>query len=529
MSENSELKPKNDKRKLFMFGGLLIILVAGAFLSSRLQKTKVAEGKVNFDTYVMSQCPYGSQAEAVIYEAMKGFEDFVNFNIEYIADKNADGTFNSLHGQTEVEGNIYQLCVKKYKADGFWDYLNCQNKNYRDLKSSFESCATEVSADFNQIKTCAEGDEGKTLLEESLNKAKTLNVAGSPTFYLNDKQYNGQRTKVALQRAWCEELNNDPKVCDSLPEDKKFTAYLIKDSRCTKDECDTARLLEQLKTTFTKMELEELDYTTDEGKEFFGKYKLTLLPAVLFDEDVKNTDNYSQVEKYLKQVDDLYNLAIGAVYDPTKEICDNKVDDTANGQVDCDDNDCKEDFACREEKAGQLDLFVMSQCPYGVKAMDAMKEVMDNFGDKLTLSIHYIANENADGSFTSLHGAEEVNEDIRELCAMKYYPTNYLDYILCRNKDITGDFAACAKDFPKIKVCAEGAEGKKLLSEDVKIANSLNIGASPTLMTNNRYVFNGLDAETIKTNFCQYNEVAGCDKTLTGQVQGATNAGSCNN
>ena len=32
---------------------------------------------------------------------------------------------------------------------------------------------------------------------------------------------------------------------------------------------------------------------------------------------------------------------------------------------------------CREEKKNALDVFVMSQCPYGVLGLDAMKEVLD--------------------------------------------------------------------------------------------------------------------------------------------------------
>jgi len=527
MSEIKKTSAFKEGKKIIVFAILLIVLLGGAYLTSKMENN--SGDKINLDLYVMSQCPYGSQAEGVVLGAMDGFENYINFNVEYIAEENGDGTFNSLHGQPEVDGNLYQLCVKKYFNDKFWNYLECQNKNYQDLASSFESCANETNIDFATIKDCAEGETGKNLLVASLNKAKDLKVSASPTFYINQEIYSGPRTEIALQRSFCEVLNNKPTKCDDLPQDKEFTAYLIEDSRCQKPECDTAQLIQQLEATFDKVKFEKLDYNTNDGKEFFNKYKLTLLPAVLFSQEVQETDNYTQVANYLTPVDDLYNLAIGAIHNPLKEICDNDKDDTGNGQIDCADADCENDMVCREEIAGRLDIFVMSQCPYGTKALDAMAEVLPNFDNNINFNINYIAEANADGTFNSLHGQPEVDENIRELCAIKYYPNSYMDYIWCRNQNITGDWTSCGTNFPKIKTCFSGSEGKTLLNENIKLGNVLGIGASPTWMVNNKYLFSGLDAETIKANFCRYNDVAGCENVLNTQATGeAVPAGSCN-
>ena len=528
MDNSKDIRPKNEGRRILIFVVLLVVLLGGAYLSSKFEKGARAE-KIDFDLYAMSQCPYGTQAEEVVLGAMSGFEEYINFNVEYIADKNEDGSFSSLHGQPEVEGNLYQLCVKENYADKFWSYLECQNRNYQDLKSSFESCANEVGANYEVVKNCAEGDEGAELLTASSEKAKALKVAGSPTFYLDNEIYTGPRTEIALQRSFCRVLEDEPKICGELPQDKEFTAYLLTDSRCTKPECDTTKLKEQLISSFSKIKFEELDYNNKKGKEFYEKYELTYLPAVLFSQEIKETDNYSQLERYLREVDDLFNLAIGAVHDPSKEICDNGEDDTGNGLVDCADNDCEASMECREEIAQRLDLFVMSMCPFGTQAMDAMKEVLDNFGDNIDFHINYIANENPDGSFQSLHGQPEVDENIRELCAMKYYPKKYMEYAWCRNQDIQGDWQACAADLPAIGPCAESDEGKRLHSQNIKLSNDLGIGASPTWMVNNKYIFSGIDAEVVRENYCKYNEVAGCENTLSGQASGDVAAGgSCN-
>ena len=78
-----------------------------------------------------------------------------------------------------------------------------------------------------------------------------------------------------------------------------------------------------------------------------------------------------------------------------------------------------------------------------------------------------------------------------------------------------------------IKACSEGEEGKKYLEENLKVANSLAIGSSPTWLANSKYKFAGIDAQTIKTNLCAHNPtLKGCDKTLSANTQGVP-AGGC--
>jgi len=495
-------KDKPEGKKILIFAVLFVVLIGASWLVSR--NKGASAGKIDFDLYVMSQCPYGTEAEALVLEVMDSFEDDVNFNVEYIATVNPDGTISSLHGAPEVEGNIYQLCVKNSHPDKFWDYIECQNKNMSDLSGSFESCANEVGVDYSTIKSCADGDEGKDLLTASATKATELQVSGSPTFYIDGEKLNlGARSEVALKRAICDATDREPKACGDIPEDKEFTAYILRDSRCTTDMCGTEQLEEQLNGTFSKISYKELDYNTDEGREFYDEYGLTLLPAVLFTKDVEGTDNYAQIQRYLVESNDLYSLAIGASYNPS-----------------------------REEESGRLDLFVMSLCPYGTKAMDVMEEVLANFGDSMDFNLNFIANENEDGTFDALHGQPEVDENIRELCAAEYYPNSYMDYVWCRNDNLNDDWTKCAGNFSAIRGCFQGSTGKNLHSKNIELANELGIGASPTWMVNNKYSFRGIDAETVRANFCKFNDAPGCENTLTGQAAapsgGAPAGGSCN-
>src|SRR5688500_7635512 len=138
---------------------------------------------------------------------------------------------------------------------------------------------------------------------------------------------------------------------------------------------------------------------------------------------------------------------LGGAFDPTAEICDNSIDDDGNGKSDCGDPGCGATLGCRPARPGVLDLFVMSQCPYGAKAMIAANEFVDHMGKDVTLNVHFIGDER-DGKLASMHGQPEVDEDIRERCAIEKYGKNhqFMDYLACRSLDYKNEeWQPCAE------------------------------------------------------------------------------------
>jgi hypothetical protein len=146
--------------------------------------------------------------------------------------------------------------------------------------------------------------------------------------------------------------------------------------------------------------------------------------------------------------------------------------------------------------------------------------------------VHFIANEGKQG-LTSLHGPSEVAEDVRELCAIEAYGKGdkFMDYILCRNKDIqSADWERCTgANGIRAKTIAQCAakEGPSLLAKDAKLAQGLGITASPTWVVNNRYRFSGVDAATVQTNLCAHNpRLAGCPRSVAAATTGAPAVGT---
>jgi len=491
----------------------------------------------------MSQCPFGTQVEKGIAPVLKKIGNNMDFQLNFIGnvDPNQSTGFSSMHGESEVLGNIWQLCAAKHYPENYkyMDFILCQNQNMRAIPTNSESCAGKTGLDAAKLKACVEGAEGKALMGISVGRAKNRRATGSPTIFINNQRYSGGRTEGDFLRAICNGMKGSkPEACSNIPEPVKINTLVLTDSRCK--QCNNSRLGKQLKGLFPGMVSTEHDYSKPAGKakyaELTGKHGKVLLPAFFFDKTVEKGAGYARVKRYLKPYGAYMHLNIGAKWDPTSEICDNGSDDTGNGKVDCADPSCQSTLACRKEIPKKLDVFVMSQCPFGVKALNAMEEVLANFGDDVDFDIHFIADEdpNTPSGFKALHGEPEVMENIRELCAIKHYPKGrkYMQYILCRNKNYkSNDWRPCATngiDPAVIEKCSSGAEGKEFHRADIKMDKSLGFSASPTWLANNRYKFSGVDAETVKRNFCQRNPgTKNCDKKLSGKPAGSGGGAAC--
>lgn len=146
-----------------------------------------------------------------------------------------------------------------------------------------------------------------------------------------------------------------------------------------------------------------------------------------------------------------------------------------------------------DEAKVPLDLYVMSQCPWGVKAEDAIFPAVKSLDPFVDFHLYFIAevqpgadSQPASQRFQSMHGAPEVAENLRQVCAQKHFPARYLEYILERNHNIMDpNWQAAATKVgiaPEvIEQCAGGAEGAALLSENLKAHKARQATASPTI------------------------------------------------
>ncbi|MDE0085913.1 MAG: multiheme c-type cytochrome, partial [Candidatus Poribacteria bacterium] len=141
-----------------------------------------------------------------------------------------------------------------------------------------------------------------------------------------------------------------------------------------------------------------------------------------------------------------------------------------------------------------VELFVMSYCPYGVQAEQELLPFLETYGDTIDFKLRFIIGkeeasaENASGDirFTSLHGEPELMENKRQMVIAELYPEKLFDYLLCRAGHLQEAWVNCAKDVGlDVGRIAEAVEAEKLtleLVQEIQRTKELNVKGSPTLV-----------------------------------------------
>lgn len=142
----------------------------------------------------------------------------------------------------------------------------------------------------------------------------------------------------------------------------------------------------------------------------------------------------------------------------------------------------------KETQTGVMDLFVMSQCPYGVRAEDLIIKAKKagTFPADKTVRVRYIVSYDPQKGFTSLHGSGEWEENVRQLLIAKYYPEKFWNYLEIRNKDYRSSRWDKAMEDAGINVKKImkkfDTEGLELLKAEAKYAQEYGISGSPTFV-----------------------------------------------
>jgi len=166
-----------------------------------------------------------------------------------------------------------------------------------------------------------------------------------------------------------------------------------------------------------------------------------------------------------------------------------------------------------------VELFVMSLCPYGIKAEKEILPVIKSFDDRVDFKIKFIVNVKGStiNEVVSMHGNSESREDARQAAIMKYYPDKLQPYIKeidanscvisCGAVKLEDYWKKTAKesgmDVQKIESFAYDQEGINLLKENEIDSVKYGATASPTLVINgvkSRAIYR--DEEAIKQAIC---------------------------
>ncbi|MBI5533656.1 MAG: thioredoxin domain-containing protein [Deltaproteobacteria bacterium] len=464
---------------------------------------------VRVELFVMSRCPHCAAAESAMLVALRDLGPNVSFSLEYVGNVEPGGVLSSMHGDSEVVGDIAQVCAARQDPARYLGMVVCQNSDQSQVDSNWESCAAQVGIPLPALRACVKGGEGARLLAASFQRSAARSVNVTPSIFVGGKAYAGPRTASALLRSICQQYSaTRPPVCVSLPEEPKVHAIVLSDRRCT--DCDAAKLMAMLRNRIANPEVKVVDYSEPEGRKLWSSLQPGMLPVLVFDASIEaDADALKAFERSTRVVGAARVASLGGDWNP---VC--------HDPGGCARPECKDDLYCHKEIAKRVEIFVMSHCHFAATRIRELRDVLGNLDPSLVLDVQFIGTGDAKSGFDSLHGADEVFEDLRQVCAVKHYraANKFLDYLACRAKNPrSADWKACtgpafAIDAKVLQQCAEGAEGKRLLEASFKYSKAVGVSASPTFVLNNKFKASPADADSIRKQICERNKkLSGCD------------------
>lgn len=535
--------------RLTAIPGVLLVALISAGCPTRNGTPPVAPDgprpQAYMEIFFMSQCPYSAKLMKILPEIMAELDEVVELRLHAVVRRDEGGEFGAMHGSQELFGNLLEICAAAHAPDDLAkaNFMACMSAHLATVPFGWEECAGDASIPTDPVKTCALSDEGQDLLAESHALVIEKGVQGSPYVFVDGVPHNVPISSDSLTSAICcaIEPGSRPAACPENPTcfNMVVDVTVVTDERC--EDCATLvrETIKMFLMPFPLLEVHQVDYGDEGTPQLMEESKVDLLPAYLFHDNVKESAAYEMIEENVYESGGyvvVFPESVDSVFDPRREICTNSKDDTGNGLVDCVDPDCSENVVCREEIENRLDLFVMSMCPFGNEAVMAARDVYKHLKGELDIELHWIETvveasrfkkgglpevciEHGDSAYCSLHGKEETEENLRQICAQSLYPTDkFLSYISCRaNPAIAMEWTECASasdlDVERIETCAEGDEGHALLAEDAKLTDILGIGASPMYMWNNTFLESvPFTPAAIASKACELNpEMKHCD------------------
>ena len=192
-------------------------------------------------------------------------------------------------------------------------------------------------------------------------------------------------------------------------------------------------------------------------------------------------------------------------------------------------------------------MFVMSYCPYGEQAENGLGPALETIGlGNVTFEPHFVIYDNYQGGgpnycfdneslYCSMHGINEIREDIRQLVIWKYWPDKWWAYVNKVNAETsTGDIeskwegiaTSVGLEPEKIKDYFN-KEALTLLVNEASLNAKYSVRGSPTILINDVQYSGGRTPEAFKAGICgAFNTPpSSCGQTLNSTA--STTSGSC--
>jgi len=221
--------------------------------------------------------------------------------------------------------------------------------------------------------------------------------------------------------------------------------------------CNSQPMVNFLRQRFPGLTVRSINYPDQESAKLVKEFSIPGLPAYLLGKEAENEKGFQNLKNSLQGSGGFYllkPLATGISY-----------------------------FQGRKKIPEKMDLFLSLSDARTEKLLENTK----NFNPQL----HFVLMETK-GGFYSVSGEPEIKADLRSVCAQKYYPKKFRDYLLWQARNFAGtQTKSCLSldEETKVLSCASSEEARGLLRENIRLTKELQVVHSPTFLLENRDIF----------------------------------------
>lgn len=407
--------------------------------------------------------------------ARRRMADNIAVRVTCLVKKGEDGSWKSQRGQEEVNESMRMAVLQEFHAKQFWNYLAGRSLN--SWEGGWRDAARYAGVPPEKLEKEVK-EKGSALLELHLRRAAEFKVE-RPSLFIGGKPYQGEWKLIPL----IESLNS------GLPAAKHFSMPASPAMEAAKPPRFWVIISSSEPFAREDQNLTAAISRTFEGvRPVVADYGAGILPPELAGLDIKFLPAYVLED----------TPAVRSVF---RSAIERGMMSSVNGYMVVSERSREGVFVRQPRKPGLLEIFVMSQCPYGVQAENSVIEaVRKNLVPQGTqVRLRYIADvvagSGAERKFQSLHGTAEWEEDVRQLVIQERYPEKFFDYLLQRNSDPSSSMweaAAGRAGIDSAAVLKEFEKGRELLALDARAGSELGINSSPTFLWEGRVLAGGL-------------------------------------
>lgn len=155
--------------------------------------------KPKVELFVMTHCPYGTQAEKGLIPAIKALGTKADIKIRFV--------HYFMHGDNEEAETYNQVCIREEQNAKYISYLEC----FLEAGDS-AACLKKASIDTAKLNAClADGNKkAKEYYEVDKKLSNQYGVQGSPTLVINGAEANSGRDSASYLKTICSAFNKAP-------------------------------------------------------------------------------------------------------------------------------------------------------------------------------------------------------------------------------------------------------------------------------------------------------------------------------